>query len=36
VPAPEAPITKIVRMSTAASFEFGPVRDRSGGDGKEA
>jgi hypothetical protein len=33
-PAAEAPITKLVRMSTAASFEFGPVRDRSG-DGKE-
>jgi len=32
VPAEEAPITKITRISTAATFEFGPVRKR---DSKE-
>jgi hypothetical protein len=27
-PLQEAPITKIVRLSTAATFEFSPVRPR--------
>jgi hypothetical protein len=29
-PAEEAPITKITRLSTAATFEFSPVRKRAG------